>query len=386
MVETSIGYISILTVIIGLVTALESRFNWKIFNILPSIVIIYGLVMALSSIGIFSQSLEIEESYKSLKNALLPTMIFIMLLDANIKTVSMLGGKMIFTFLLATLSIMIGFIVSFTFLHGYLDSQSYKTIAALCGSWIGGTGNMMAIQSSLNVTNEGMGYALIADSINYTIWVMLLLSLVSQASFFNRWSKADTSKIDEISSKLSANNNTHSPSVSSIFVLLGVAFSVNAISMQIASYLPASEFMSQSTWHILIVTLCGILAAMTPLGKTNGSSLLSSIMLYVIVALIASRADFSQMNQAPVYILLGSLVLLVHVMLMIIFAKIFKLDLFSIGVASLANIGGVASAPILASAYSKSLVSIGVLMAMLGYIIGTPCGLIVGKILKIIAS
>jgi uncharacterized membrane protein len=387
MIETPLGYISILIAIIGIVTSIESKFKWKIFTILPSIVIIYAAIMILSSLGIWSQSKEIDGAYKGLKDALLPAMIFLMLLTANLKTISMLGGKMIFTFILATLSIMIGFIVSFALIGDYLNgADAYKTIAALCGSWIGGTGNMMAIQSALGVSSEGMGYALITDSINYTIWVMLLLSLVSHASSFNRWSKADTSRIDEISKKLYSDTDTVSPSVSSIFILLGIAFMVNVISMHIAKLLPSSEFLSTSTWHILMVTIGGIVAAMTPLGKKEGSSLLSSIMLYLIVALIASRADFSQMSQAPMYILLGAIVLLVHAILMTVFAKIFKLDLFSIGVASLANIGGVASAPILASAYSKSLVPIGVLMAMLGYIIGTAGGLIVGKILKIMSS
>ncbi len=389
MIETSLGYITALIAIIGVVTTFESKFKWKIFTILPSIVIVYALVMTLSSLGLWSQTKEIDDTYKGLKDAILPAMIFIMLLGANLKTISMLGGKMIFTFMLATLSIMIGFIVSFALIGDYLDgTDTYKTIAALCGSWIGGTGNMMAIQSALGVSSEGMGYALITDSVNYTIWVMLLLSFVSYAPSFNRWSGANTSRIDEISKELNSSTDTNAmaPSVSSIFILLGIALMVNLLAMEMAKLLPSSEFLSTSTWHILIVTIAGILTAMTPLGKKEGASLLSSLMLYMIVALIASRADFSQMSQAPMYILLGSIVLLIHALLMTTFAKIFKLDLFSIGVASLANIGGVASAPILASAYSKSLVPIGVLMAMLGYIIGTAGGLIVGKILKIMIS
>ena len=105
-------------------------------------------------------------------------------------------------------------------------------------------------------------------------------------------------------------------------------------------------------------------------------------MLYGIVALIASRANFAELTQAPLFIIAGLMVLILHGMFMLVAAKIFKLDLFSCGVASLANIGGVASAPILAAAYSRALIPIGVLMAMLGYIIGTGGGLLVGKILS----
>ncbi|MPN38405.1 hypothetical protein SDC9_185929 [bioreactor metagenome] len=107
-------------------------------------------------------------------------------------------------------------------------------------------------------------------------------------------------------------------------------------------------------------------------------------MLYIIIGLIASRANFAELTQAPIYIVAGFVILIVHAVVLAIIAKIFKLDLFTCGVASLANIGGVASAPILAASYSEALIPIGVLMAMLGYVIGTGGGLFVGKILSML--
>ncbi|RUM70714.1 MAG: hypothetical protein DSZ09_04080, partial [Sulfurovum sp.] len=106
---------------------------------------------------------------------------------------------------------------------------------------------------------------------------------------------------------------------------------------------------------------------------------------YIIVALIASRANFSELSQAPLYIFAGFIIISIHILFMLLFAKLFHLDLFSLGIASLANIGGIASAPILASAYSKALIPIGVLMAMIGYIVGTFGGLMVGVVLSKIA-
>jgi uncharacterized membrane protein len=110
------------------------------------------------------------------------------------------------------------------------------------------------------------------------------------------------------------------------------------------------------------------------------------LMLYLIIALIASRANLAELTQAPLYIALGLMILLFHGLIMLVMAKWLKLDLFTCGVASLANIGGVASAPILAASYSKSLIPVGVLMAMIGYIVGTGGGLLVGKVLSFIAS
>jgi uncharacterized membrane protein len=133
-----------------------------------------------------------------------------------------------------------------------------------------------------------------------------------------------------------------------------------------------------------MVTVIGVLCAMTPLSKFFGATEISNIMLYLIVALIASRANFAELTEAPVYILMGLVILAIHGLLMLIAAKLFKFDLFTCGIASLANIGGVASAPILAAAYSRALIPVGVLMALLGYIVGTGGGLLVGKALSLL--
>ncbi len=386
MIENSFHYIAILIMIIGSIVWIEKKYPFKIFHILPSIVIVYALVMLIATFGIWAKSENIENTYNAFKDAILPAMIFLMLLNADMRSIAKLGKKMIFTFLLATLSIMIGFVVSFSVFHNLLGENSWMGFAALCGSWIGGTGNMMAIAGALNIPSDIMGNILIADSINYTLWVMLLLSLVPFGHKFNVWSNADTSIIDDVAKKLDINEQTEEISTASIFLLLGLAFCVNITSDILSSYLPTTRFLSHYTWVVLLSTFFGVIAAMTPVSKVAGSNIISSMMLYLLVALMASRADFSEMSQAPIFIIAGFTVLIIHFILMVFFAKLFKLDLFSIGVSSLANIGGVASAPILASAYSKALVPIGVIMALMGYILGTAGGLIVGKILETIAK
>jgi uncharacterized membrane protein len=167
--------------------------------------------------------------------------------------------------------------------------------------------------------------------------------------------------------------------------MLALSFIVSVTSQEIASFLPTTNFLTNMTWVVILATLFGIMAGVTPLNHySNSTSIIANIILYLIVALIASRADFGELTQAPIYIFTGFTIIAIHATIMIIFAKIFKIDLFSLGVASLANIGGVASAPILAGSYHKTLIPVGVLMAMLGYIIGTFVGLGVARILEII--
>lgn len=383
MIENGFTYISVLMMTGASIVYIEKQSRHRLFEYLPSIVILYFVVMLFSTFGLWEKNDAVTTAYKTVKSNLLPAMIFLMLLLADMRQIVKLGSKMLLTFLLASLSIALGFIGMFTLFQSALGAESWKAFAALSGSWMGGTANMVAIQSALNLPDAAMGYTLLIDSIDYAIWVMILLALVPFAKRFNQWSKADTSLIDEVGEKLAQKEeDKKAMDFASLFLLLGVSLFVAALAQQGASYLPTSDFLTSTTWVVIISTLLGMLLAMTPLAKVSGSSELANIMLYLIVALIASRANFTELTQAPLYIFAGFVIIAIHSIVMVIFAKWFKLDLFTVGVASLANIGGVASAPILASAYSKALIPIGVLMAMMGYIVGTFGGLMVGKVLE----
>jgi uncharacterized membrane protein len=387
MIENGFTYLAVLIMIGSAIVYTEKKSQHKLFEYLPSIVIIYFVVMLFSTFGLWQKSESVTATYKTVKSNLLPAMIFLMLLSADMREIFKLGKKMLLTFFLASVSIAIGFIGTFTLFHTYFKPDSWKAFAALSGSWMGGTANMVAIQGALDLPDSAMGYTLLIDSIDYAIWVMILLALVPFAKKFNLWSRADTSVIDEVGERLALKEEEKKPiDFASLFFLLGAALLVSALAQYGASFLPSTSFLTTTTWIVIIATLAGILFAMTPLAKISGGSELANIMLYLIVALIASRANFAELTEAPLYILAGFVIIAIHVSIMILFAKLFKLDLFSLGVASLANIGGVASAPILASAYSKALIPIGVLMAMMGYIVGTFGGLMVGKMLEIIAG
>lgn len=386
MITTGFSYVAFLIFFASMMVLAEKKTKSKFFKYAPAIVLIYFVVMLLSTFGVWQKTDSTTAAYKALKGNLLPAMIFLMLLKCDLRKISKLGPKMILGFFSASITIGIGFIVSYVIFRGGFEADTWKAFAALAGSWMGGTGNMVAIQGALNIPDSSMGYTLLIDSIDYSIWVMLLLWLVSFASTFNKFTKADTSMIDEIGEKLAPENNKAKKNIEfvDLIVLLGGSLLVSAVAQYLGGLLPSTTFLTGSTWTVLIATLIGVICAMTPVANLPGSSELSNIILYTIVALIASRANFAELGQAPLYVLAGFVIIAVHVILMILLAKLFKLDLFTCGVASLANIGGVASAPILAGAYSEALVPIGVLMALMGYIVGTGGGLLVGKILSLL--
>jgi uncharacterized membrane protein len=385
MIQTAFPYLSILLFVASILVYWEHTTKAKLFEYLPAIVILYFTIMTLSSLELWTKTEEINSLYKSFKSNLLPAMIFLMLLQSDIRKILKLGKKILLTFFLASFSISLGFIVMFALFHNLFEEGSWRAFGALSGSWMGGTGNMVAIQSALELPDSAMGYVLLIDSIDYAIWVMILLALVPFAFQFNRWTKADGSLLSTLTSHL--DDEPKEPiNFPSLFMLLGLALMVSLLSQILASYMPTTSFLTGTTWMVIFATITGITLGMTPLSRHTSAVPLANIMLYLIVALIASRANFTELTQAPLYIVAGFMIITIHGIIMVIFAKLFRLDLFTLGVASLANIGGVASAPILAGAYHKALIPIGVLMAMMGYIIGTFMGLGVSWILEIIAS
>lgn len=387
MITDAFGYIAALFVIAGALKWLEETTGWKLFKILPAIVLLYFCVMLASTFGLWERTDSINQAYKALKSNLLPAMIFLMLLEADLRHIRKLGGRIILAFFCASASIALGFVVAFALFSSQLPVDAWKTFAALCGSWMGGTGNMAAIQLALDVPDASMGYTLLIDSIDYAMWVMLLLALVPFANIFANWTKADQSVLQEVGQSLSNKTySTHFNQTTSMLILLALALAMSALAQYGATLLPTSSYVTTTVWTVMIVTVAGVLAAMTPISRLFGAVEMSGIMLYLIIALIASRANFAELTEAPLYIVMGLVILAIHGALMLLLAKIFRFDLFTCGIASLANIGGVASAPILAAAYSRALIPVGVLMAMLGYVIGTGGGLLVGRILSFIVG
>ena len=390
MIKNGFMYIAALIFIAAILICLPRIFKGKtaqnIFKFAPPIVLIYLGLMVLCTVKLWD--LEATESaYSSLKNPILYAMLFIMLLRCDLKKIIKLGPKMLIGFFAATLSIGLGFVVSYAIMHNFLGEGSWQALGSLCGSWMGGGGNMLAIQAALDVPESTMAYALVMDSICATLYVMFLLWAIQMSDKFNKWTKADTRVIDEVGQSLAAEAaaNTKPLVWQNIILLIGSGLLVSAVCQQLGIVINGVlPFFDKATWTVLIVTVLGVGLAMTPFGKIKGTEEISNVMLYIVVALIASRADLSAMGNAPAWLLSGFIILAIHVIIMIILAKVFKLDIFTSAVASLANIGGTATAPVLAGTYSSALVPVGIIMALLGYVVGTGGGLIVAHLMSLI--
>ena len=382
-------YIAFLMCLAGILLALEKYTKWKIFNVVPPLVWIYVLNMIFCTLGLY-HSKEVSAAYKALKNNLLYAMIFVMLLRCDFRKLAKLGGRMVAIFLGCSLTLFVGFIVGYPIFKGSLGSDTWGAVAALYASWVGGSANMAAMQAALPVDAGAYSCALALDTVCYSVWIALLLLMVRYASKWNNAVKADTSKLQAVADAAAAEvakEKKQAGGADWIF-LIGLSLIVSAISQYVGASLNGAlrdvglAMFDKGSMTTLFVTVLGLVCAMTPLGKVPAVEELSSVYLYAVVSLLASTASVTDLLAAPMWVVYGFFILAVHVILMFFLSKLFHWDLCMVSTASLANIGGAASAPIVASAYDASYAGIGVLMGVLGDAVGNFAGMICGAILK----
>lgn len=385
MIDSSWAYLSVLLLCAGFWPFLEDRKSWRIFSVLPSIVLTYLMVTALSVLGVWQHNAEIEASQKLILGWLLPALMFLLLVNCDFKAIVALGPRILAGFTCALLSIVAAIIAVYWLMQSFLPSDAWQTFASVGGGWIGGTANLVAVSQALDASPNALSNALLVDALCYSMWVLVLFASVPLQYKFNQASKS-VSMAEQIAARHTKNtSDVSTPKPMDIglsLLLLGVALLIGNLSSELAAYMPKSEVLTASSWTLLLATLFGLLASYTPLRKLSGTMTLASALLAVVVATIASKANFSGMSSAPLFLVSGLMILILHGFMMVLAARLFRFDLALCGISSLACVGGVATTPLLAAAYSPVLAPVGVLLAMLGYALGTGGGLLIASILK----
>ena len=392
MITNGFTYIAFLMCLAGALLLLEKYSKWRIFNVVPALVFIYILNMIFCTMGLFNSE-ACSKAYSVLKNNLLYAMIFVMLLRCDFRKLAKLGGRMLAIFLACSFTLFIGFIAGYPIFKNFLGTDVWGAVAALYASWVGGSANMAAMQAALPVDAGAYSCALALDTVCYSVWIALLLLVVRYSSKWDNVTVADTSKLQEIAdiATKEVEKEKKNASAADWVFLIGLSLMVSAISQMVGAYFQSIfssvglTMFDKGTMTTVFVTLLGLVCALTPLGKLPAVEELSTVYLYAVVSLLASTASVVDLLTAPMWIVYGLFILVIHVVLMFILSKIFHWDLCMVSTASLANIGGSASAPIVASAYNPSYAGIGVLMGVLGAAVGNFCGIGIGQILKMMS-
>ena len=380
MIETVWPWLALMLLCAGVFAAIERRHAWRIFTVMPPIVLTYLLVTALAVSGVWTVTPAIREAQSLLIARILPALLFLLMINCDLRAIWKLGPRVLAVFACATTSLLIAFPLAYLIYGRWLPSDAWQPLAALSGSWMGGSANMVAVKQAIGMPDSLLAMSLLTDALCYSLWVALLFSIARLAPAFNRWTRAPERVHTVVES-----TSTETPTSDGVMLWLGLAVFAGVVSSWLGAQLPVSTMISATTWTILLATAIGLIAGQTPLARFPGASAISGALLVFIVAVLASQSNFEGIGQAPLYLLCGLTILAIHGGLLVLAARVFHFDLHLCGIASLANIGGVASAPILAASYSRALVPVGILLALLGYVIGTGLGIVMASVLSTLA-
>lgn len=344
-------------------------------------------------------------------NYFLPACLILLTLSVDFKGILSLGPKALIMFLSGTFGVIIGgpltlFILIHFFPHllPFSGDDLWKGMATIAGSWIGGSANQTAIKEIYQVNETVFASFIVVDVIVSNIWLGILLYGVSIRNKLDSWLKADTSSIDKLTLKLEAYRKTieKTPTTVDYLIMLAIAFGGVGLSQIFANIISPTlgnhkEFLenykltwlaSNFFWLIIIATTIGLLLSFTKARKLEGigASKWGTIFLYFLVATIGMKMNLMEIGQNIGLFLVGIIWMFFHVLIMIIVGRLIKSPFLFVAVGSQANIGGVASASLVVSAFSTFLAPVGVLLAVLGYAIGTYGGIIAAYIMQWISG
>jgi uncharacterized membrane protein len=382
LIHTVWPYLAVMLLAAGLFPAIERRFRWRVFSVLPPIVMTYLLVTALAVSGLWQVNDAIRAAQTTLTSRLVPALLFLLMINCDLRAIWALGPRVLAVFACTSASLFIAFISTFLLYHAWLPGDDWHPLAALSGSWVGGTANMIAVKQAIGMSDAHLAMSLLTDALCYSMWVVVLFSVARLAPAFNRWTRARSS--GDLQVRAAAPSGPTTPD--SVLLWLGMALLAAALSAALATHLPQSSMLSATTWTILLATIAGLVVAHTPLARYPGASTISGALLISVVAVLASQSNFQGIAAAPLFLLCGVTIIAIHAVLLVGCARLFHFDLYLCGISSLAHIGGVAATPILAASYSPALVPVGILLALLGYILGTGFGLVVASVLSMLAG
>ena len=392
--------------------SLKTGFWPKFYKIVPGLFMAYFIPAIFTTIGVISPEWKTttaagelvsnsSQLYFVASRFLLPAALVLMTLSIDLKAIFNLGSKALIMFFTGTVGVIIGGPLAILLISifspetvGGADFDAvWRGLSTLAGSWIGGGANQTAMLEIYKYNPAKYGGMVIVDIVIANIWMAILLIGIGKKDKINKWLKADTSAIEELKEKVIdfTQKTKKNPTLTDFMIMLAIAFGTVGFGHFAAKYL--SVFFSETVaainsqtwrnifsflgssffWLISISTLVAILLSYTKAKNYEGAgaSKLGSIFIYILVATIGMKMDLNQAFENPGLIAIGFVWMTIHALLLIIVAKIIRAPYFFLAVGSQANVGGAASAPIVAQAFHPSLATVGVLLAVFGYAIGT---------------
>jgi uncharacterized membrane protein len=345
----------------------------KIFRITPAVIYCYFIPTLSTTVGIIPIA---SPTYDWMTRYLLPVALLLLMITVDMKSILKLGRTALVMVTAGAIGIMVGAQLAFLVFSRWLPPEGWKGLAALTGSWIGGTANMVAIAESVGTPDAIMGPIIVVDTVVGYGWMGVLLFLSAWQALFDDRLRADTAAVAE-TNKLLAELDAHRRPMElrDIAIILGLGFAGAVGAVQIGGALPVlgnPTIISHTTWAVLIVVTGGLLLSFTPVRNLEeaGASKVGYAALYLLLTAIGAQGNLLEVLSAPAFFFAGVLVIVVHVGVMLATARLVRAPFFFVATGSVANIGGAGTAPIVASVYHPAMAPVGLLMAVAGYILG----------------
>jgi len=354
----------------------------RYFSFFPSVFWIYFLPMLASTLGLLDAGSPV---YSLITTYFLPASLVLLLMCVDIRAILHLGKTALGMFLIGSMGIMTGTVVVFAVFKGIMGPEFWSGFGALSGSWTGGSANMIAVKEALSTPAEVFLPMVVVDTVVPYVWMAFLVLMVGGQKIFDPWNRARTDLLTEFNRKTEglASQAFKGWRLEQAGLIGAIAAAGSAAAGFTAQRLPEIQgIISTYAWVVIIVSLLGVGLSFTPLRnlESYGASKIGTWILYFVLTSIGAKANLASLESSLILILAGFCIVLVHALFMLAGARILRAPLYLAAIASQANIGGVASAPMVAAVYQPSLAPVGLLLAVLGNIIGTYLGIITGQL------
>jgi uncharacterized membrane protein len=397
----------ILMSILGLVfiTSTSKKPLWvKFYKYVPALLLCYFIPSIFNSLGIISGNS--SNLYFVASRYLLPTSLALLTISIDLKEIRKLGSKALILFFTGTLGIIIGGPIAIlivlsinpALIAGSDIDSVWRGLSTVAGSWIGGGANQAAMKEVFQVDNEIFSAMVAVDVIVANIWMAFLLYGAGINDKIDNWLQADSSSIDVLKNKIEAYQAQimKIPNTADTMRVLSIGFGITAVAhfgadliapwiFQNAPLLAKFSLTSKFFWLIVISTTLAVFLSFTKARELEGvgASRIGSVFIYILVATIGMKMNILAIFDNPGLFIVGLIWMMIHAGMLISVAKFIKAPFFFMAVGSQANVGGAASAPIVASAFHPSLAPVGVLLAVLGYAMGTYGAWLCGVLMQL---
>ena len=398
------GLLMLILAFIFKTSASNSPFWKKFYTFLPMLLLCYFLPSLLTTFGIVDP--EQSQLYYVASRFLLPASLVLLTLSIDLKEIFKLGPKALIMFLTGTVGVIIGgpiailltAMVSPETVGGAGPEAVWKGMTTVAGSWIGGGANQAAMYEIFSPSDRLYSIMITVDVIIAEIWMVFILLGVGRADAIDKFFKADSSSVVNLQEKMHdfSQKIARIPSLSDLMLILGVGLGVTGLCHlmadfiapfieQNAPFLEKFSLTSKFFWLIVLATTIGIIMSFTRMRNLEGAgaSKVGSVFIFVLVATIGMKMNVLKIFDNPGLFVVGGIWMLIHVILLITVAKIIRAPYFFLAIGSKANIGGAASAPVVAAAFHPSLAPVGVLLAVMGYALGTYGAWLCGILMQI---